>query len=73
MPVPQLISADSLARDWPMKKVRTKEMSHAKTSGWYWVLARPMAIGGLLTRARLAWGVFTGRYDALRWIEHEYE
>ena len=69
MKAPQLITADSLLKEWPQAGVRTKEMSRAKTSGKYWVLARPIALGGLVTRLRLAWGVLTGKYDALRWIE----
>ena len=34
-----------------------------------WVAARPMQLRGFFLRRRLklAWGVFTGRYDALRW------
>lgn len=32
-----------------------------------WVPARPLSGGGLITRVRLAWKVFTGEYDALKW------
>ena len=69
MKAPQLITADALAKGWPQAEVKTTELSHAKTSGRYYALARPLALGGLLTRLRLAWGVMTGKYDALRWIE----
>jgi hypothetical protein len=34
-------------------------------------MARPMGFQGLCIRQRLklAWGVFTGRYDAVQWSE----
>jgi len=32
-----------------------------------WVPARYMGDYRLLTRIRLAWGVFTGKYDAVKW------
>lgn len=40
-----------------------------------WVPARPMGLIGLclLMRLRLAWGVFTGRYDAMDWEENLYK
>jgi len=28
---------------------------------------RPESSGGFFTRLELAWGVFTGKYDALKW------
>lgn len=38
-----------------------------------WVCARPLTMGRwcLLWRIKLAWRVFTGRYDALLWIGQE--
>lgn len=68
MGAPQLITADKLTKNWPQAEVTTRELSHAKTSGRYWVLARPSSTGGLFARIRLGWGVLTGKYDALRWI-----
>lgn len=32
-----------------------------------WWTARPMNYAGLLWRLKLAWGVFIGKYDALKW------
>lgn len=32
-----------------------------------WVPARTFGIPSFVNRIRLAWGVFTGRYDAFRW------
>ena len=29
--------------------------------------ARPLNVNGLPSRIKLAWGVFTGRYDAVDW------
>lgn len=34
-----------------------------------WVLARPLGMAGLFHRMRLAWLVFTGRCDALKWTK----
>ncbi|MBK3780282.1 hypothetical protein G3A43_08425 [Paraburkholderia aspalathi] len=62
---PQVFSADSLTRDWPVTAfhddfARTQERA----------LARPPAprdARGLRARARLAWRVFSGKADALVW------
>ena len=32
-----------------------------------WVMARPIGYFSLRSRLKLAWGVFTGKYDALQW------
>lgn len=32
-----------------------------------WVPSRPLSIGGFFTRLKLAFQVFTGKYDALKW------
>lgn len=32
-----------------------------------WHPCRPMGLDDIPNRLRLAWGVFTGRYDALKW------
>lgn len=32
-----------------------------------WILARPLSIDSIATRFRLAWGVFLGNYDVLKW------
>lgn len=32
-----------------------------------WGPARPLGYDGLLVRLRIAWRVFTGRYDAVSW------
>lgn len=33
----------------------------------YFTPARPIHTANLRTRLKIAWGVFTGRYDALNW------
>lgn len=54
----------------------------AVSDGWYndcqvefgnqWVPARPQGWWSLSSRFKLAWAVFTGRYDALRWPGQEF-
>lgn len=47
-------------RDWPVTcGIRGR-----------WVLARPLA-GPWEHRWRAAWGVLTGRYDAISWVQTE--
>lgn len=61
--VPQVIRADDLVRDWPERPIKAA----ADTKRVFWALARPLSMGGLLTRLRIAVKVFTGEYDALKW------
>jgi hypothetical protein len=58
---PQLIYADQLNQDWPLCRVpgSSKEDLIVK--------ARPVTTGGLLTRVKLAYKVFTGELDAVKW------
>lgn len=59
---PTLILADSLRNEpeyWP----------EAGLPDGRWVVARPETCGPWWRRFKLAWMVFTGRYDALRWID----
>lgn len=63
MKMPQLIKADFLRQEWP------STTADAGNGGQFWVLARPLAVGNLLTRLKLAIGVFTGKYDALKWYQ----
>jgi hypothetical protein len=50
------------------EQIREWEMSTPNHAG-QWVCARPVGWQGLclLKRLKLAWGVFTGRYDVLKW------
>jgi len=48
------------------KNQRGIEKPNGKT---IWVPARPIGYGGLKSRSKIAWGVFTGKYDALKWPE----
>jgi hypothetical protein len=59
--VADLYTAEEL-KDWSDQSSR---------DGKTWVMARPLGFQGLCLRRRiaLAWGVFTGRYDALCWHE----
>ena len=58
MRTPNIIYADDVAK-WDV----------ATEVGDIWVCARPCSIGGIRFpwRLRLAWYVFTGKYDALVW------
>ena len=58
--VPQLINADHLRDDHVL-------VCMEEAGGDVWVLARPLSNGSIFTRARLAWKVFTGECDALKW------
>ncbi|ABL96771.1 hypothetical protein BcepF1.040 [Burkholderia phage BcepF1] len=61
MKSPNLIQADDL---------RTQNMS-ANLKG-RWVSCRPIAVPAtprIFARFILAWGVFVGKYDALKWFE----
>jgi len=61
---PNLILADSLRNHpelWPETGLPDGR----------WVVARPLSVVSFWCRCVLAWGVFTGKYDALRWIEYE--
>lgn len=61
---PQVILADYLAKDWPQCSIPRASGNSVRA---FWALARPLSMGGLLTRLRIAYKVFTGEYDALRW------
>lgn len=55
-----IYNADALRNlNWPQAGLK---------DGRY-VLARPIRFAPLLHRIRVAWGVFTGKYDALKWTE----
>lgn len=60
--VPQVIIADRLLDNWTV--CGKQELGRRDRC----VLARPMSRGGIMTRLRLAVGVFTGKYDALKWV-----
>lgn len=62
MKAPNLILADSI-RNYPEKWPETGLLDGR------WVVARPLAVATLWRRCVLAYGVFCGKYDALRWIE----
>lgn len=59
--VPNVFTADEL-KHWD---------AHVNLGKGRWVAARPLGYSGyrLVTRFKIAWKVFTGQYDALRWIE----
>jgi hypothetical protein len=63
---PQVIIADSLAKSWPKRSIAR---ASSESVDVFWALARPLSMGGLLTRLRLAFKVFTGEYDALKWVQ----
>jgi hypothetical protein len=54
-----IYSLEKHFREGPYSEIRTGE----------WVPARPYGLYSLSNRFRLAWMVFTGKADALRWPE----
>jgi hypothetical protein len=58
---PNLFTADEL-RNWDSSK---------KNSKGQWTLARPLGWQGfrLWWRLKLMWGVFTAKYDVVKWDE----
>lgn len=58
--VPQIILADRLTQNWPCTLMK-------EAHGEAWVVARPWSLGNVFTRVKLAWKVFTGDCDALKW------
>lgn len=63
--VPDVYTADYISKE---SRSTLSEYSSGK-----WTPARPLSIGGLWIRIKLAFGVFTGRYDALDWEDIENE
>lgn len=62
MRFPNIIPAHNLAREWPQS---------CRGDG-FWTPARPEPPpGDLLWRIRIAWRVFVGDYDALRWSDQQ--
>lgn len=53
---PCLLSAEAI-KNWSIQR---------EIDGRYY-LNRPLTIDTVQTRIRLAWGVFTGKYDAVVW------
>jgi hypothetical protein len=73
---PQIILARDLADridPWPEtsyvpeKDENNNNNNVALTFSENWFPVRPKPKGGFFTRLELAWGVFTGKYDALKW------
>ena len=70
MKYPNLISADQLySGEDPQTGLVMHCWPGAGLRDGRWVAARPVGYPSILRRFRLAWGVFTGRYDALKWTE----
>ena len=58
MRTPHVIPAHNLSREWPSRYANDGFLTPARPEP---------PPGGLLWRLRIAWRVFTGQYDALRW------
>ena len=56
--VPQIFTAEELSK-WNVD---------AEIDG-KWVRARPLSMGTLVTRVKIAYKVFIGEYDALKWYK----
>ena len=62
---PEIVNAAELARDWPAQGHFTRPVGRTG-----WVVLRPVpffGIGHITYRLHAAWGVLTGRYDAIWW------
>lgn len=46
--------------------IDSAESTSTKING-DWIPARPCGYCGFFYRVKAAWGVFTGKYDALKW------
>lgn len=68
MNVPNLYIADELTCG-----ISSQKGIPMKDGNVQWVAARPMGYQALylVTRIKLAWKVFIGHYDAVRWIEQD--
>ena len=51
---------------YSLQELRTYWHNHVQIDG-EWYLARPLGLDTLSNRLKLAWAVFTGKYDAVRW------
>ena len=60
---PQLIRVEELTKWDAFSSVPYPDNPKQKM----WVKARPIGYFSLFSRLRLAWGVFTGKWDALEW------
>jgi hypothetical protein len=69
--VPTLYDAKDLTQwaNWIRRPVIRHVQSQGKPDPFELIPARPLGWQGLSlrNRLRLAWGVFTGEYDAVRW------
>lgn len=59
------------ATEYTLKSLsRTLSMNvSASKDGKYWYPARPLNYASVVHRLRLAWAVFTGQVDVIRWPE----
>lgn len=55
--------------EWTIRQLlqHAKDGPHAQAKDGYWEPARPYGMFSLRSRFRLAWMVFKGEADALRW------
>jgi hypothetical protein len=63
---PQLVNAYELADPMSIMRSCAAEI-RLPHGGRMWVPARAMGFASVFHAAKLAWGVFRGRYDALVW------
>lgn len=48
-------------------EIKEISMSMGKKIGGEWVPGRPLGFYNLKHRLKYAWGVFVGKYDAIKW------
>jgi hypothetical protein len=63
---PQLVNAYELANEKSLMRSVAAGIPHPD-GRHVWVPARAMGFASVFHAAKLAWGVFRGRYDALVW------
>ena len=52
---------------WTLKALQHETNNNQANIDGNWVPARPLGLDCIRYRLRLAWGVFTGKYDAVKW------
>ena len=77
MVTPQLINVEDLNNDWPKVEITKPIIFNPYTTNFnyifkfkkVWVKARPLSYNSFWIRFKLAYLVFIGKYDALKWEE----
>lgn len=52
---------------WALKVLQNEVNNNQTEINGKWIPARPLGVDCLRHRLRLAWGIFLGKYDAVKW------